>query len=60
MVTLPEGSVHSTKRVCVEFVYNKDPHLKNLYFAASGSHPGAGIPGVLSSAKVVENVIKNE
>ena len=40
--------------------HNKDPHLKNLYFAASGSHPGAGIPGVLSSAKVVENVIKNE
>ncbi len=40
--------------------HNKDPHLKNLYFAASGSHPGAGIPGVLSSAKVVENIIKNE
>ncbi len=40
--------------------HNKDPHINNLYFAASGSHPGAGIPGVLSSAKVVENVIKNE
>ncbi len=40
--------------------HNKDPHIKNLYFAASGSHPGAGIPGVLSSAKVVENIIKEE
>ena len=34
--------------------------IKNLYFAASGAHPGAGIPGVLSSAKVVENIILNE
>ena len=32
--------------------HNKDPQIKNLYFAAAGSHPGAGIPGVLSSAKV--------
>ena len=40
--------------------HNKDPHIKNLYFSASGSHPGAGIPGVLSSAKVVENIIKEE
>ena len=40
--------------------HNKDPHINNLYFAASGAHPGAGIPGVLSSAKVVENIIINE
>ena len=40
--------------------HNKDKKIKNLYFSAAGSHPGAGIPGVLSSAKVVENIIKNE
>ena len=40
--------------------HNKDPHIKNLYFSSSGAHPGAGIPGVLSSAKVVENIIKAE
>ena len=40
--------------------HNKDKKIKNLYFAAAGSHPGAGIPGVLSSAKVVENIIKGE
>ena len=40
--------------------HNKDQHIKNLYFASSGAHPGAGIPGVLSSAKVVENIILNE
>ena len=27
-------------------------------FAAAGAHPGAGIPGVLSSAKVVESLLK--
>ena len=40
--------------------HNKDKKIKNLYFSAAGSHPGAGIPGVLSSAKVVENIIKAE
>ena len=40
--------------------HNKDKKIKNLYFSAAGSHPGAGIPGVLSSAKVVENIIRSE
>ena len=40
--------------------HNKDPQIKNLYFAAAGSHPGAGIPGVLCSAKIVEKVIKKD
>ena len=40
--------------------HNKDPQIKNLYFAAAGSHPGAGIPGVLCSAKIVEKVIKED
>ena len=38
--------------------HNKDPHINNLFFAAAGAHPGAGIPGVLSSAKVVESLLK--
>ena len=37
--------------------HNRDPHIDNLYFAAAGAHPGAGIPGVLSSAKVVERLV---
>ncbi len=40
--------------------HNKDSKIKNLYFSAAGSHPGAGIPGVLSSAKVVERIIKDD
>ena len=37
--------------------HNRDPHIDNLYFAAAGAHPGAGLPGVISSAKVVEELI---
>ena len=40
--------------------HNKDSKINNLYFSAAGSHPGAGIPGVLSSAKVVEKIIKED
>lgn len=38
--------------------HNQDPELKNLYFSAAGAHPGAGMPGVLCSAKVVEKLVK--
>ena len=37
--------------------HNRDPHLPNLYFAGAGAHPGAGMPGVLCSAKVVEQLV---
>ena len=31
-----------------------------VYFAAAGAHPGAGIPGVLCSAKVVESLVDED
>jgi phytoene desaturase len=40
--------------------HNRSEELEGLYFAGAGTHPGAGIPGVLSSAKVVENVLRRE
>ena len=40
--------------------HNRDPHIPNLYFSAAGAHPGAGMPGVLCSAKVVERLIEEE
>ena len=40
--------------------HNRDPHISNLYFAAAGAHPEAGMPGVLCSAKVVESLIAEE
>lgn len=32
-------------------VHNRDRHVPNLYFVGAGTHPGAGIPGVIGSAK---------
>ena len=40
--------------------HNKSEDFKNLFFVGAGSHPGAGVPGVISSAKVLENLISNE
>jgi phytoene desaturase len=32
-------------------VHNRDDAISNLYFVGAGTHPGAGIPGVIGSAK---------
>lgn len=32
-------------------VSNRDPDIKGLYFVGAGTHPGAGVPGVVNSAK---------
>jgi phytoene desaturase len=32
-------------------VHNRDDAINNLYFVGAGTHPGAGIPGVVGSAK---------
>lgn len=37
--------------------HNKAEGLDNLYLVGAGTHPGAGMPGVLSSAKVLEHLI---
>lgn len=37
--------------------HNKAEGPENLYHVGAGTHPGAGMPGVLSSAKVVENIL---
>jgi phytoene desaturase len=31
---------------------NRDRHVAGMYFVGGGTHPGAGIPGVLLSAEV--------
>lgn len=36
---------------------NRSPQLSNLYFVGAGTHPGAGVPGVVTSAKVVERLM---
>ena len=36
--------------------HNQSEVIKNLYFVGAGTHPGAGMPGVLSSAKVLDEL----
>lgn len=37
--------------------HNRSEDFDNLYFTGAGTHPGAGLPGVLSSAKIVDKLI---
>jgi phytoene desaturase len=37
--------------------HNKSEDVEGLYFVGAGTHPGAGMPGVLCSAKVVDRLI---
>lgn len=38
-------------------VHNRDHNIKGLYFVGAGTHPGAGIPGVVNSAKATAGLI---
>jgi phytoene desaturase len=31
--------------------------MKRLYLVGAGTHPGAGVPGVLSSARILDSVV---
>ena len=37
--------------------HNKSEELENLYFCGAGTHPGAGVPGVIASARVIERLV---
>ena len=37
--------------------HNKSEVYEGLYFVGAGTHPGAGVPGVLSSAKVLDKIL---
>lgn len=37
--------------------HNRSEDIENLYFVGAGTHPGAGLPGVLSSSIIVEELI---
>lgn len=38
-------------------VHNRDDVIGNLYFTGAGTHPGAGIPGVVGSAKATARLM---
>ena len=40
--------------------HNRSEEVRGLYLVGAGTHPGAGVPGVLSSAKVVERLLRGQ
>lgn len=38
--------------------HNQSPRYPNLFFVGAGVHPGAGVPGVVCSAGVVERLVE--
>jgi len=37
--------------------HNRDKKIPNLYIVGAGTHPGAGIPGVIGSAKATAGLM---
>jgi phytoene desaturase len=37
--------------------HNRDPRVPGLYLVGAGTHPGAGVPGVVSSAKATAGLV---
>jgi phytoene desaturase len=37
--------------------HNRSEEVSGLYLVGAGTHPGAGVPGVLSSARVLDHVV---
>lgn len=56
-----QGSAFSIQPILTQSAWfrphNRAEDFDNLYFVGAGTHPGAGLPGVLSSSIIVENLI---
>jgi phytoene desaturase len=56
-----EGAAFSLEPILTQSAYfrvhNRDDAVRNLYFVGAGTHPGAGVPGVIGSAKATAGVI---
>lgn len=55
------GSAFSLEPILTQSAYfrahNRDDRFKGLYFVGAGTHPGAGIPGVVGSAKATAGLV---
>lgn len=55
------GSAFSLEPILTQSAYfrahNRDASISNLYFVGAGTHPGAGIPGVVGSAKATATLM---
>lgn len=55
------GSAFSVEPLLTQSAYfrphNRDPVIDNMYIVGAGTHPGAGIPGVIGSAKATAGLM---
>ncbi|MEZ4702157.1 MAG: phytoene desaturase [Rhodothermales bacterium] len=56
-----KGAAFSIEPVLTQSAYfrphNASEDIDGLYFVGAGTHPGAGLPGVLSTARVLDTVV---
>ena len=59
-----KGSAFSIQPILMQSAWfrphNRSEDFANLYFVGAGTHPGAGLPGVLSSSIIAENLISED
>lgn len=59
-----QGSAFSLEPILTQSAYfrvhNRDDIIDNLYFVGAGTHPGAGIPGVVGSAKATAGLMLDD
>lgn len=57
----PKGAAFSLEPVLTQSAWfrphNRSEELERLYLVGAGTHPGAGLPGVLSSARVLDRMV---
>ena len=58
------GSAFSLEPTLLQSAYfrghNRDDQIKNFYLVGAGTHPGAGIPGVVGSAKATAQLMLDD
>ena len=58
------GSAFSLEPILTQSAYfrthNRDAKIHGLYFVGAGTHPGAGIPGVVGSAKATAGLVTQD
>ncbi len=58
------GSAFSVQPILMQSAWfrphNRSEDVQNLYFVGAGTHPGAGLPGVLSSSIIAQNLVMED
>ncbi len=57
----PKGAAFGLEPILLQSAYfrpqNKSEDVDNLFLVGAGTHPGAGLPGVVTSARILDQVV---